>query len=180
MLRTILTAFIAVLAFGVCAAAPATHFSVNQFVLVALEYDAHSSLAGVDTYGPAPSTFRCTVAATHAIIDADKQLPKGHTLVTTCLHVMFGGPLPKGAAVAIPSKKAPPEYITVGVEYGPGGKFVGAQALHASLTIKTCMHESKSVLQSNYADGHVSAGNSLILYCVPVPSDLDKTDGHAV
>ena len=154
------------------AAAPAhdAHgFTVNQFVLIAMEYTADDDVAGIDTYGPTASQFRCTRAAANAITESEKVMPKGHRLVTTCLHVMFGGPLPHGVAAVIPSKAKPLEYITVGVEYAADGHFVGAQALHPSLTVAQCMNESHAMLKSNYSSGRVHSGRSLILYCVPVP-----------
>lgn len=144
-------------------------FTVDDFIAVAMEYQGPSTLVGVDTYGPTDKEEVCQRSTAAAVVQSDDMLPHGHTMVTTCLHVKFGGPLPRGAAVTVPVAGTPFEYMTIGVEYTHAGDFVGAEALHPAPDVKTCMREARDVIGSNYKDGHVAAGNSLILYCVPVP-----------
>ena len=152
-------------------ASPSAHtkFTVDQFVAVAMEYQGSRSIFGIDTYGPTGNAFKCGRSAQAAVSQSGDMLPHGHTLVTTCLHVKFGGPLPRGAALAVPIAGTPFEYVTIAVEYTKVGTFVGAQALHDSPDLKTCMRQAHDVIQSNYSGGQVSAGNSLLLYCTPVP-----------
>lgn len=151
------------------ASVPRYAFTVDQFVAVALEYQGPHALIGVDTYGPTAKEFACVRSTQAAISQSDDMVPKGHTLVATCLHVAFGGPLSHGAAISVPIAGTPYEYVTIGVEYAGNGEFVGAQALHSSPDLKTCMREARDVIGSNYRDGHVAAGNSLLLYCTPIP-----------
>jgi hypothetical protein len=145
-------------------------FTVDQFIAVALEYQGPRAIAGIDTYGPTAKEFACERAAEAAVSQSGDMLPPGHTLVTTCLHIAFGGPLPKGAAVSVPITGKPFEYVTIGVEYTRVGEFLGAQAMHSSPDLATCMREARDVIRSNYADEHVAAGDSLLLYCTPVPT----------
>jgi len=144
-------------------------FSVDEFVAVALEYHGPRALIGADTYGPTPEEYSCVRSAQAGVAQSDDLLPSGHKLVTTCIHVKFGGPLPRGAALAVPVTGTPFEYLTIGVEYAKSGAFVGAQALHAAPDVKTCMKEAHEVIDDNYRGGEIAAGNSLLLYCMPVP-----------
>lgn len=156
-------------------------FTVDQFVAVVMEYSGSRALVGADTHGPTAKEEPCARSAAAAMSQGDV-LPKGHKLVTTCLHVKFAGPLPSGAAIQTPVSGTPFEYLTIGVEYAKAGDFVGAQALHPAPDAKTCMHEARDVIDSNYKDGHIAAGNSLLLYCLPVPViDTDsKSEGGIV
>lgn len=144
-------------------------FSIDQYIAVALEYQGPRSLIGADTYGPTEKEFECVRSDAAGIAQSDDMLPHGSTLVTTCLHVKFGGPLPKGAVAILPEVRGTFEYVTVGVEYGYGGGFVGAETLHIAPDRPTCLKEAHDVLDSNYQDGHVEPGNSLLLYCIPIP-----------
>lgn len=168
-----------------CSHAPqsAKHgFVVNDFLTITMEYQNPRELVGVDTQGPTRKAFKCEQAGEAAIMQSDGMIPKSHRLVATCLHISFGGPLPKGSAVSIPVSGTAFEYVTIGVEYTKQGHFFGAQALHSSPDKATCLREAKDVLGSNYRDGHVKAGNSLLLYCMPVPvlEDNAKDEGGVV
>lgn len=169
------------LAMACASAADHPSFTVDQFIAVAMEYQGPRDLVGADTYGPTTKEFDCSKGEQAAVAQSGDLIPAGHTMVTTCLHVKFGGPLPRGAALAVPETGQPYEYLTVGVEYTASGRFVGAQALHAASDVKTCMAEAKDLLKSNYADGSIPAGNSLLLYCMPVPTiQNDKDDKGGV
>jgi hypothetical protein len=157
-------------------------FTVDQFVAVALEYQGARALVGANTYGPTDKEFECIRGAQAGVSQSDDILPAGHKLVTTCIHVLFSGPLPNGVAVAVPPTGIPIEYLTIGVEYTGGGDFKGAQALHVAPDLKTCMSEARDLLKSNYGDGSVPAGNSPLLYCTPIPmlQQNQKNDGGVV
>lgn len=144
-------------------------FAVDQFISVAMEYQGTRALIGANTYGPTPKEYDCVRSAQAGVAQSDDALPAGHQLVTTCLHVKFGGPLPRGAALAVPVAGTPFEYLTIGVEYAKSGSFVGAQPLHPAPDLKTCMREAREVIDDNYKDGHVGKDDSLLLYCMPVP-----------
>lgn len=163
---------IAIIAGCVKSPSPPQHFGfdVDQFIAVTMEYQGAHALIAADTYGPTTKEFDCSRSAEAAVAQSDNVLPAGHTMVTTCLHVKFGGPLPRGVALPIPIAGTPFEYLTVGVEYTAAGGFVGAQALHSAPDVRTCMAEARDVIASNYRDGTVPAGNSLLLYCMPVPT----------
>jgi hypothetical protein len=167
-----LFAFILVALVSGCARqTPTPHgaFVVDQFVAVAMEYQGTHALVGANTYGPTPKEYSCVRGAQAGVAQSDDMMPAGHQLVTTCIHVLFGGPLPKGAALAMPVSGEPFEYLTIGVEYAKSGAFVGAQALHPAPDLKTCMREAREVIDDNYKGGQIEAGNSLLLYCMPVP-----------
>jgi len=154
-----------------------TGFAVDEFVAITLEYQGPRAVVGIDTYGPTKRAFKCGQTGAAAVSQSDGLIPKSHTMVATCLHVDFGGPLPKGAAVEIPVTGTPFEYVTIGVEYTKEGHFVGAQALHSSPDAKTCMREAHDVIDTNYENGQVAADNSLLLYCMPIPAiETDPKD----
>ena len=162
------------LALAICCAAlaekPPKPFTVDQFLMIAMEYDGTHSIVGVDTYGPSEKEFLCQRGAAAAVSQAQGKLARNHTLVTSCLQVEFGGPLPKGAVAIVPAGFTPIEYVTVAIEYTSSGDFLGAKALHAAPDAKTCHREARDVLDTNYKSGKVPSGNSMILYCVPAPS----------
>ncbi len=159
-----------------CASTPrapmASGFSVDQFIAVTLQYHG-DTLAGASTYGPTEKKFACERAGESAVVQSKGLLPKGDQLVATCLRIAFGGPLPAGAEPVEPAQIMPLEWITIAVEYDAHGGFVGAQALYTSADVESCHAKNVVKVKSNYADGHVAAGNSLLLYCLPVPSLSD-------
>ena len=145
-------------------------FLANDFLTVTLEYAGPRELVGVDTYGPAVKAFQCERSAAAAVAQAHAMLPPGHLLTATCLHVLFKGPLgPDGAVVAQPFHGKPLEVIAVGVEFTHSGKFFGAEALHRASDVGTCVREAHEVIESNRRHGKIPEGNSLVIYCMPVP-----------
>lgn len=158
-------------------------FAVDQFTAVSLEYaDAHD-LVGVDTYGPTAKAFACERASAAALAQSHDMLPPGHAMAMTCLHVKFTGPVKHGRVVMQPFHGTPLEYVSIAEEFTASGKFYGAEALHRSANASACRSSSRDVIDTNYREGKVPAGNSLLIYCLPVPvlaDPGDKSDGATV
>jgi hypothetical protein len=166
---------LAALALTACAAIPPkpvavkAGFAANDFLIVALEYAGPRELAGVNTFGPAPKSELCQRASAALIAQGHDVMPAGHTLVATCLHVKFSGPLEHGAVIMQPFVGAPLAYLKVGVEYTASGGFVGAEPLNATADAETCRNQAREIIDSTAKDGKIPAGNSLLIYCVPIP-----------
>ncbi len=156
------------------AATPTPKFTVNQFILVQFQYVGPRELSGISTYGPAAHAVQCERAG------ATGSDSKGPAYVVTCLHIAFGGPLPAGAVALNPTAAPTIGFAAIAIEYGPTGRFVGAQPLHGAIDAPTCMAQSKDLLQGYYKDGSVPHGNSLLIYCVGIPEENAPAHGHAV
>jgi hypothetical protein len=135
-----------------------------------------NTLTGLDPFGPFAKEFDCTQYATTVIGQAADKLPRGDLMSSTCLHIAMKGPLGKhGAVVPQPFSGRPVTVAAVGVEFDRHGGFVGAQRLHYARDLKTCIWEAHDVIDSNQRDGKVPLGNSLLIYCVPIPGIPTKT-----
>jgi hypothetical protein len=150
-------------------------FAVDEYMALALEYSGPQTLLGINTLQPVPKAVQCQRGVAAAIVQAHDYLPEGHTMIATCLHVKFTGPIPNGAVVVNPFSGSPLEYVNVATEYDSSGNFVGAQALNPAPDMQTCVNESKDLVKTNYTLGKIPPGNSLIIYCVPIP--VLPTDG---
>jgi hypothetical protein len=171
MKNTLVAAALAALMLTGCSTVRVRHgFTVNDYVGVALEYATSHDLAGVNTFGPMPKEFDCQRTAATVVGDAQGRLVPGHRLAATCLHVALKGPLGKhGAVVPQPFSGTPLTVVAIGVEYSRAGKFFGAQPLHAAPDVKTCVWQAHDVIDSNQKAGKVPLGNSLLVYCLPIP-----------
>lgn len=143
--------------------------SVDQFLVVALEYAGPRQIIGVDTLGPTPKEALCERAVAAAVAQGQSVVPAGHFLSATCLHIRFTGPLTKGAVVVQPFVGQPLEVISIAVEFTGTGDFVGAQALHPYPDAATCVKASQAAVDGTYKAGKVPNGGSLLVYCLPVP-----------
>jgi hypothetical protein len=142
-------------------------FSKDEFLGVVMEYSGPSTVVSARAVAIAGSEDMCKKATVSAPVD-----PKpGDLLVGTCVHVKFTGPV--YTAVATPVQGIAMEILTVGVRYDANGQFVGAQALHVSPDMATCLKEGKDVLDANRA--RVPTDTSIILYCLPVYRLPSKT-----
>ena len=144
---------------------------VNDFVGIGMQFDPAGHLEGVDILGRASKPAMCerNSAITMDYTYAHGLVPKGHTLVTTCLHVSFAGKIAHGQVIVQPSKDSHRGFIAVAMEYTSVGKFYGAQALGRAPDLKTCIRNGHDTIDSSYKGKKIRAGNSLLIYCVAVP-----------
>ncbi len=145
-------------------------FVADTYLTVGLDYQSATVLAGVSTYGPTPKAVMCERAEAAFVAESKGMEPPGHTAAATCLHVRFSGPAPKGQVVMQPGTAKPIAVVLIGVEYDSLGKWYGAEALHSTDSAKVCEKQANVVLADNLKNGRVPKGNTLLIYCLPVPA----------
>ena len=145
--------------------------SVNDFIGIGLQYNHAGFLTGADILGRAPKEEICEHNA-ELVADysyAHGFVTGGDKLVVSCLHVLFLKPITHGQVVVQPDVAHSMGFIGIGLEYTVDGKFFGAERLGEAPDVKTCVKEGNDTISSSYRHGKVKDGNSLLIYCIPVP-----------
>lgn len=146
-------------------------YVINQFIGLGFEFDAHNQWIGADVLGRTRNGFLCgrnnaeivTYSREHGFV------PPGHMLGTTCVHVEFKAPLPRGYVIVQPYRGPVAGYFSFTVQFSPTGHFIGAKKLGKATTKGTCASRGADTLNSSYASRIVPKGVSVLIYCVPVP-----------
>lgn len=141
-------------------------FTVDQYELLAAHYAAPDIIDGVLPMGPADKEALCTRAGVAVAQD-------GH-VATTCLHIEFKGPIPKGAVVMQPfgTGQTLLEYGIFGIDYALDGSEISGTG-HLVGPFKNnvdCKTVAIDTLHGAYRDDKVPINSTLLLYCVGFPT----------
>lgn len=83
------------------------HFDVDTFALIAVQYHAPRTIAGVNLYGPVPKEAQCQQGGAAFLSQSSQYMPKEDRAASTCLEVKFTGPVATGQTVMQPFSGAP-------------------------------------------------------------------------
>lgn len=148
-------------------------FVVNQFELFSLEYSGPKTVVDIVPSGPTEDELACNRAGMAAVEQGESSFKYSFT----CLHIMFKGPITKGAVVVQPAgiNQQVFEWAAFGIDYAADGTEIsGTRNLKGPfVTGDSCRTAAEDLKRDTYETGKVPTDSTLLIYCIPVPVFTD-------